>query len=38
MASFLYRTRATLQLPRYVPTLIARAQASQNNPSTPGEV
>jgi len=38
MASYLYRTRGMLQFPRYVPTLISRAQASQNNPPTPGSV
>lgn len=34
MASFLYRTRGMLQFPRYVPTLIARVQASQNTPTS----
>ncbi|CAF0930862.1 unnamed protein product [Adineta ricciae] len=38
MASFLSRTQALFQLPRYVPALIARAQASQNVPPTPGSV
>ena len=40
MASNLYRTRGMIQFPRFVPTLIARAQASQNSPTppTPGPV
>ena len=38
MASFLSRTQALFQLPRYVPALIARAQASQSVPPTPGSV
>jgi hypothetical protein len=37
MASHLYRTSAMLRSARYVPTLVARAQASQTNP-TPGQV
>ncbi|CAF2996359.1 unnamed protein product [Rotaria sp. Silwood2] len=39
MSTYLLRTRGILTNPRYVPTLISRAQASQNSqvPPTPGQ-
>ncbi|CAF3732897.1 unnamed protein product [Rotaria sordida] len=40
MSSYLLRTRGIFTIPRYVPTLIARAQASQTTssvPPTPGQ-
>jgi hypothetical protein len=37
MATHLYRTRAMLQIPRAIPTLIARSQATQTTP-TAGKV
>ena len=38
MTSYLYRTRGMLQFPRYLPTMIARVQASQSSSTTSNQV